>query len=58
MSCDSLRARLEARLDPVGSWSPERTAIRSDYDLNPGAARPTKCAAPMKNLRGKAWTGI
>ena len=29
------RARLEARLDPVASWTPERTAIRSDFDLNP-----------------------
>ena len=31
MSCDSLRKRLEARLDPVASWTPERTAIRSDF---------------------------
>lgn len=41
MSCSSLRQRLIARLDPVDDWTPERTAIRSDYDLNPGAARPT-----------------
>jgi 8-oxo-dGTP pyrophosphatase MutT (NUDIX family) len=35
----SLRARLAAVLDPVDSWSPERRAGRSDYDLNPDATR-------------------
>lgn len=30
-------AELEARLDPVASWSPDRLWTRSDFDLNPGA---------------------
>jgi 8-oxo-dGTP pyrophosphatase MutT (NUDIX family) len=36
---DALRERLIAVLDPVESWSPERRAGRSDYDLNPDATR-------------------
>jgi 8-oxo-dGTP pyrophosphatase MutT (NUDIX family) len=50
MSCDSLRKRLEARLDPVASWTPERTAIRSDYDLNPGTERPARDLRPAAVL--------
>jgi 8-oxo-dGTP pyrophosphatase MutT (NUDIX family) len=50
MSCDSLRKRLEARLDPVASWTPERTAIRSDYDLNPDAERPARELRPAAVL--------
>jgi 8-oxo-dGTP pyrophosphatase MutT (NUDIX family) len=39
MSDRTLRDRLAAALDPVGDWSPERRAGRSDYDLNPDATR-------------------
>ena len=39
MTGEALRARLIAALDPVESWSPERRAGRSDYDLNPDATR-------------------
>ncbi|MCZ8086905.1 MAG: CoA pyrophosphatase [Brevundimonas sp.] len=39
MTGDALRERLIAVLDPVESWSPERRAGRSDYDLNPDATR-------------------
>lgn len=37
MSLSSLRERLTARLAPVSSWNPEAGAVRSDYELNPGA---------------------
>ena len=40
MSLATLRRRLLDRLDPVEAWSPDRRAVRSDYDLNPDAARP------------------
>lgn len=46
MNCDSLKARLVARLTPVGDWRGEVRAIRSDFDLNPGAARLS--AGPLK----------
>ncbi|MFC5371516.1 CoA pyrophosphatase [Brevundimonas faecalis] len=50
MSCDSLRKRLEARLEPVESWSPERKARRSDYDLNPELERPERSLRPAAVL--------
>ena len=50
MSCSSLRQRLVARLDPVSDWTPERTAIRSDYDLNPGTGRPARELRPAAVL--------
>lgn len=37
MSLDSLKARLKARLAPADGWSPDDPAVRSDFDLNPGA---------------------
>ena len=37
MSLDSLKARLKARLAPAEGWSPDSAAVRSDFDLNPGA---------------------
>lgn len=37
MSLDSLKARLRARLAPADGWSPDDPAVRSDFDLNPGA---------------------
>lgn len=42
MSLTSLRQRLIARLEPVADWSPDRTAGRSDFDLNPAEARPAR----------------
>lgn len=51
MSCDNLKARLMERLTPVEDWRGELRAIRSDFDLNPGAARwstgPLKPAAVL-----------
>lgn len=46
MSCDTLKARLIDRLTPIGDWRGELRAIRSDFDLNPGAQRWT--AGPLK----------
>lgn len=50
MTCSSLKARLQARLDPVSAWSPERTAGRSDYDLNPDHSRPARELRPAAVL--------
>jgi 8-oxo-dGTP pyrophosphatase MutT (NUDIX family) len=57
---DALRERLIAVLDPVDSWSPERRAGRSDYDLNPdatrrppGELRPAAVLVPLLAARGE-----
>jgi len=49
-----LKARLVAGLDPVESWTPDRRAARSDFDLNPvrdpgqfPADRPLRAAAVL-----------
>ncbi len=51
MSLETLRARLVDRLTPVEAWRAEADAARSDFDLNPGAARwapgPLKPAAVL-----------
>ena len=48
MTLATLRNRLVQRLDPVEAWRPEGLAARSDFDLNPKAAR------PMRELRPAA----
>ncbi|MGV9006200.1 MAG: CoA pyrophosphatase [Brevundimonas sp.] len=50
MSLTSLKQRLTARLEPVADWSPDRTAGRSDFDLNPGADRPERTLRPAAVL--------
>lgn len=50
MSCHSLRRRLETRLDPIDAWTPARTAVRSDYDLNPEFDRPARELRPAAVL--------
>ncbi len=50
MSLGPLRERLMERLRPVGDWSPEAGAVRSDFDLNPGAARPERLLRPAAVL--------
>ena len=53
MSMDSLKQRIIEHLDPVDSWSPERVATRSDFDLNPSmkiegrALRPAAVLVPI-----------
>jgi len=51
MSLTTLRDRLVERLVPVEAWQGEAGAARSDFDLNPGAARfhdgPLKPAAVL-----------
>lgn len=42
MSLQTLRQRLIARLDPLSGWTSARPATWSDFDLNPGAARPLR----------------
>lgn len=42
MSLETLRRRLVERLAPADAWRPERIAARSDFDLNPQAARPAR----------------
>ena len=46
MTLQSLRSRLENRLDPVADWRAGREPARSDFDLNPGAPRFTP--GPLK----------
>lgn len=46
MSHRTLKDRLVERLAPVGDWRAETRAIRSDFDLNPGAPRWTP--GPLK----------
>jgi 8-oxo-dGTP pyrophosphatase MutT (NUDIX family) len=50
MSLITLRRRLEDRLPPASSWSPEAGALRSDFDLNPGAERPGRTLRPAAVL--------
>ena len=50
MSLAGLRERLVERLDPAASWSPSDRATRSDFDLNPGAVRPTGAPRPAAVL--------
>ena len=42
MSLATLKARLVERLAPVEAWRPDVAAPRSDFDLNPWAARTAK----------------
>jgi 8-oxo-dGTP pyrophosphatase MutT (NUDIX family) len=46
MTLQSLRSRLEDRLAPVADWRAGMEPARSDFDLNPGAARWT--SGPLK----------
>ena len=50
MSLSSLKQRLTERLEPVAGWSPDRTAGRSDFDLNPDADRPERTLKPAAVL--------
>lgn len=47
---DSLKHRLFERLDAVDSWTPERRATRSDFDLNPGMRRQERPLRPAAVL--------
>jgi 8-oxo-dGTP pyrophosphatase MutT (NUDIX family) len=46
MSHATLKDRLADKLTPVADWRAEARAVRSDFDLNPGAARWT--SGPLK----------
>lgn len=50
MSLSTLRARLIERLDPAEGWLPDGAARRSDFDLNPGTARPERTLRPAAVL--------
>jgi 8-oxo-dGTP pyrophosphatase MutT (NUDIX family) len=50
MSLVSLRERLIARLAPAAAWTPDGLPLHSDYDLNPGAARPDRLLRPAAVL--------
>lgn len=50
MSLISLRERLVERLAPVSAWRPDGMPMRSDFDLNPGAARPGQALRPAAVL--------
>jgi 8-oxo-dGTP pyrophosphatase MutT (NUDIX family) len=50
MSLSTLRARLIERLEPAANWLPDAAATRSDFDLNPGAARPEQTLRPAAVL--------
>ena len=50
MSLLTLRERLLERLEPVTSWMPDRSAARSDFDLNPNADRPVRTLRPAAVL--------
>jgi 8-oxo-dGTP pyrophosphatase MutT (NUDIX family) len=60
MSAGQLRARLRDRLAPAEAWTPDQTAARSDYDLNPGlrpqsaALRPAAVLVPVIDGPGGA----
>lgn len=42
MDGSDLRRRLTERLSPASDWRAEAGAVRSDFDLNPDAARPAR----------------
>lgn len=50
MSLISLRERLMERLAPAAAWTPGGLPEQSDYDLNPGAARPGRTLRPAAVL--------
>lgn len=50
MSLASLRERLIGRLEAAADWTPDRVAVRSDFDLNPGAERPVRSLRPAAVL--------
>ena len=50
MSLVSLRERLIERLTPAAAWTPGGLPEQSDYDLNPGAARPGRTLRPAAVL--------
>ena len=50
MSLETLRERLARRLTPTADWSPDARAARSDFDLNPDAARPERRLRPAAVL--------
>ena len=50
MSLETLKTRLAERLEPVDGWRPDLTAHRSDFDLNPKAARTVKDLRPAAVL--------
>lgn len=50
MSLETLRERLIERLAAADDWSPEARAVRSDFDLNPDAARPARLLRPAAVL--------
>lgn len=50
MSFSTLRGRLIEYLEPGASWTPDRPAARSDFDLNPGAERPVRMLRPAAVL--------
>ena len=53
MNGAALKSRLSERLSPVSDWRPDRAALRSDLDLNPGVSfgarelRPAAVLAPL-----------
>ena len=50
MSLATLRERLVERLEPATGWVPDGAAARSDFDLNPGEARPQRTLRPAAVL--------
>lgn len=50
MSLETLRRRLSERLAPIGAWRAEAAPARSDFDLNPQAARPVRELRPAAVL--------
>ncbi|MGZ9114879.1 MAG: CoA pyrophosphatase [Brevundimonas sp.] len=50
MTLSTLRARLIERLEPASGWRPDGAAKRSDFDLNPGTARPERTLRPAAVL--------
>ncbi|RZJ44223.1 MAG: CoA pyrophosphatase [Brevundimonas sp.] len=50
MSLVSLRERLLEKLTPPSDWSAEGAAVRSDFDLNPGARTTDKALRPAAVL--------
>jgi 8-oxo-dGTP pyrophosphatase MutT (NUDIX family) len=50
MSLATLRERLIEQLEPAASWTPDRVAARSDFDLNPGTERPERTLRPAAVL--------